>query len=117
MEKKYPNNIGNARRRYEEIAGEKFTQDDAAKYFRVGLSTYRNYEQGVSLPNGQMALQMAEKYQVSVDELMGAKPLGSAEYALISTRTDRDELVELYDRLSESRKHVALEIMRILEKD
>lgn len=115
--KKYPNNIGEARRRYEELTGEKFTQGDAAKCFGVGLSTIRNYEQGVSLPNGKRALMMAEKYGVTVDELMGDKPLGSVEYSAMEIKTDRDELVDLYDRLSESRKHVALEIMRVLERD
>ena len=117
MEKKYPNNIGDARRRYEEITGEKFTQDDAARHFGVGLSTIRNYEQGVSLPNGKKALEIADKYMVTVDELLGTVPLGSTEYAYMDVKTDRDELLDLYDRLSESRKHVALEIMRILEKD
>ena len=87
------NNIGEARRRYADENG-RFTQQDAANYFGVSLSTYKKWEQGSGLLNGSILRQIAELYGVSVDYLLmrdskAEKP--SQEYM---TRYER-ELVDI----------------------
>lgn len=63
------NNISEARRRYSDENG-RFTQQDAANYFGVSLSTYKKWEQGSGLLNGSILRQIAELYGVSVDYLL-----------------------------------------------
>lgn len=63
------NNISEARRRYADENG-RFTQQDAANYFGVSLSTYKKWEQGSGLLNGSILRQIAELYGVSVDYLL-----------------------------------------------
>lgn len=57
-----PNNIAAARKLFEKRTGQKFTQNDAALEFGVSLSTYRNYEQEHTLPNGGVAAAMANAF-------------------------------------------------------
>ena len=64
------NNIGEARREYARRYGE-FRQEDAAEYFGVSLGTYRNWEQGRTGPNLGQLSQLADKYGVTTDYLLG----------------------------------------------
>ena len=63
------NRISDARRNYAEVAG-KFTQEDAARFFGVSLSTYQKWEQGQGMMNGAQLRAIAEKYGVTVDYLL-----------------------------------------------
>ena len=63
------NNIGEARRSYEQSVG-KFTQEDAARLFGVSLGTYRNWEQGIGRLNGEVLCSVADAYGVSTDYLL-----------------------------------------------
>lgn len=63
------NNIGDARRSYALSHGQ-FTQEVAARFFGVSLSTYRNWEQGVGKLNGEILCAVADKYGCSTDYLL-----------------------------------------------
>jgi len=94
---KAPNNIGNARREYSRRNGTRFTQEDAAREFGVSLSTYRNYEQEVNLPNAGIASAIARKYGVSVDYLLGLDDDPNAAIAPSdSLSPDEQELLDVY---------------------
>ena len=66
------NNIGEARRQYASEVG-KFTQEDAARFFGVSVSTYKKWEQGQGMMNGAQLRAIAEKYRVTVDYLLQAE--------------------------------------------
>lgn len=106
-----PNNIAAARKLFEKRTGQKFTQNDAALEFGVSLSTYRNYEQEHTLPNGGVAAAMAKKYGVTIDYLMGKT---SAAITLISLENtpDETELIELYRSLPTKTKRALLAWLR-----
>lgn len=66
------NNIGEARRSYGlTCENGKFTQEDAAAFFGVSVSTYQKWEQGTgkTLNLGQLG-KMADKYGTSIDYLL-----------------------------------------------
>ena len=63
------NNIGEARKSYELRKG-RFTQEDAARYFGVGLSTYRDWEQHRGKLNGEILCRIADLYECSTDYLL-----------------------------------------------
>lgn len=47
------------------------TQNDVAKVLNVNQRTYSGYELGLSEPNIQSLIKLAELYHVSLDELLG----------------------------------------------
>lgn len=47
------------------------TQNDVAKILNVNQRTYSGYELGLSEPNIQSLIKLAELYHVSLDELLG----------------------------------------------
>lgn len=94
------NNIGDARRAYAESIGNKFTQEDAAKYFDVSIGTYRNWEQGrVDLSSAQIS-QIADLYGTTTDYLLGTSPKHNAHYTEVLTK-DEKRLVQLYRESSD----------------
>ena len=72
------NNIGDARREYAAKYG-KFTQEDAAMYFGVSTSTYKKWEQGQGMLNGEQLRALAQKYETTVDYLLDR----SVNYAIV----------------------------------
>lgn len=110
----YKNNIAAARRNYEKATGSRFTQEDAAREFHISLGTYRNYEQEKSLPNAVIANEIAKKYRVSLDYLLGVEQ--PIMYANIKIDVEQEELVELFGKLSESDKVFLLETARRLAR-
>lgn len=74
------NNIGEARRKYAAKVG-RFTQNNAAEYFGVSLSTYKKWEQGSGKLNGERLRQIANKYGVSVDFLLGTSAYSKSDDA------------------------------------
>lgn len=111
------NNIGDARREYAEKHG-KFTQEDAAKYFGVSLSTYKKWEQGQGMMNGSQLRDIAKKYEVTVDYLLGIVP--TTEYASVEfpreewTGAVERELLGYYRSLSNENKAGLLNMARAL---
>ena len=65
------NNIGEARRSYAlSLPSGRFTQKDAAKQFGTSLSTYKKWEQGIGMLNGDVLCRMADFYGCSTDYLL-----------------------------------------------
>ena len=86
------NRIGEARREYANRVG-KFTQEDAAAFFGVSLSTYKKWEQGQGMMNGEQLREIAMKDDVSTDYL-----LCRVDYAVIDMANDLlDEEQEIVD--------------------
>lgn len=89
------NNIGEARRMYKKRVG-KFTQRDAAEYFGVSLGTYRNWEQGRTEMSMSQLNDIAEKYGVTIDYLLGRTSVSYSLVNLDSTLGDYErELVDI----------------------
>jgi transcriptional regulator with XRE-family HTH domain len=116
--RKATNNIAESRRYYEKKTGTKFTQEDAAREFKLGLSTYRNYEQEKSLPDGRVAPIIAKKYGVTVDYLMG---LSDVKYYVMDLnddlKEDEKELIKLYRSLPPKGQHAVLTGLRDFASD
>lgn len=77
------NNIGEARRNYS-LRNGKFTQSDAAKFFGVSLSTYKKWEQGQGMMNGEQLKEIAMKYDTTVDYLLDVQGVNSRLMLCIS---------------------------------
>ena len=102
------NRIGDARREYAAKVG-KFTQEDAAKFFGVSLSTYKKWEQGQGMMNGEQLREIATKYEVTTDYLLDRK----VHYAVVRLddpplNDDERELVELFRSLPPKGRHAVL---------
>ena len=106
------NNIAAARKAFEKRTGQKYTQNDAANDFGISLSTYRNYEQEHTLPNGGVAAIMASKYGVSVDYLMGRAGVSYSVMTLDELTDDEKELIRLYRILPTKSKKALLAGLR-----
>ena len=112
------NNIAEARRFYEKKTQSKFTQEDAAREFGIGLSTYRNYEQEKSLPDGSDAARIAKKYGVTVDYLMGLSDVRYAVVSLDQSLTDDErELLNLYRSMSAPSRSTLIRLMKAYLKE
>lgn len=106
------NRIGEARREYADRLDGRFTQEDAAAFFGVSLSTYQKWEQGQGMMNGAQLREIAEKYGVTVDYLlMVDTPQTSDSY----TPTERT-IIERYRKLSDDDKAVLFGILEILSQ-
>ncbi len=103
------NNIGAARRSFAKRAGIKYTQAMAAKDLDVSLSAYRNWEQGRNLPNANVIVRMAQKYECSVDYLIGDSEPGPHRLDAIEglNRAER-ELLTLYQSCNTEAKAAIL---------
>lgn len=90
------NRIGDARRAYQDRHG-KFTQEDAAAFFGVSLSTYKKWEQGQGMMNGEQLREIAMKYDVTTDYLLGRNEYNYALVDLSETAlsADEQELVDI----------------------
>jgi len=103
------NKIGDARREYADRNG-KFTQEDAASYFNVSLSTYKKWEQGQGKLNGEQLRSIAKKYGTTVDYLLGISSIGfdelkkrALEYSETHVVEPRDILEYAHIRSNESK--------------
>ena len=104
------NNIGEARRNYADRIG-KFTQDDAAQFFGVSLSTYKKWEQGQGMMNGEQLREIAIKYDTTVDYLLGISEISYAAVEMPNEEyvtDDERELLTYYRVLTEKGKHAVL---------
>ena len=109
------NNIGEARRNYQ-IKNGKFTQSDAAKFFGVSLSTYKKWEQGQGMMNGEQLREIAMKYDTTVDYLLGVAP--SINYAVVDLSEDDEltsderKLLKYYRQLPSNSKETVLHLAK-----
>lgn len=94
------NNIGNARRAYSDSIGNRFTQEDAAKFFGVSIGTYRNWEQGrVEITAAQISA-IADLYGTTTDYLIGSSSRSEMRYEETLSRAER-RLIQLYRESSD----------------
>lgn len=97
------NRIGDARRRYAQVNG-RFTQEDAAAFFGVSLSTYKKWEQGKGMMNGSQLRAIAQKYGVTVDYLLMVKPKDGSIYL----SQEEGELLGIYRLVTDEGKQQLL---------
>lgn len=102
------NRIGDARREYASLSG-KFTQEDAADYFGVSLSTYKKWEQGQGMMNGSQLRDIAEKYGVTVDYLLMMDAPAKSGTLLSAAES---ELVSLYRSMPSQQREILMETAR-----
>ena len=95
------NRIGKARREYSEKFG-KFTQEDAARFFGVSVSTYQKWEQGQGMMNGAQLREIAKKYGKSVDYLLmvDAKGMEPKKEERVRLTPDEQELVDVMRKVT-----------------
>ena len=106
------NRIGDARREYADRIDGRFTQEDAADFFGVSLSTYQKWEQGQGMLNGAQLREIAEKYGVTIDYLLMVDvPQTDGGY----TRIER-EIIEKYRALGDDDKAVLYGLLEILSR-
>ena len=103
------NNIGEARRSYAMTREDgKFSQEDAAAYFGVSVSTYQKWEQGVGKSlKVETLCAMADLYGTSADYLLCRSDNPKFEKVRKMGRCER-ELVELCDRMQPEHKEILM---------
>lgn len=104
------NNIGEARRQYADRVGG-FTQTDAAEFFGVSLSTYKKWEQGKGMMNGEILREIAMKYKTTSDYLLGITDVYQVETEMPDYEEmayDEQELLIYYRMLTDKGKHAVL---------
>lgn len=98
------NNIGEARRRYASYVG-KFTQEDAAEFFGVSLSTYKKWEQGQGKLNGANLRAISDKYGVTTDYLlMKSDDIDALQAEPQPLDADEERIIKYYRNMSEDDK-------------
>lgn len=68
------------------------TQDELAIRLNVVRQTISKWEKGLSVPDAEMLIKIAEVFEVSVSELLGAK---------IEDEADRNDIAEQLSRINE----------------
>lgn len=88
-----------------------YSQKDAAEAFAVSIGTYRNWEQGRVVMNGEQLMGAAKLFSTDVDYLL------MMDMPETSTEEQGDELVSIYSALSEDGREALLIVARgLLEK-
>ena len=116
------NNIGEARRSYAMTRDDgKFSQEDAASFFKVSLSTYQKWEQGTGKLNGEILSSIADKYDCSVEYLLCRTDNPRFEKATKRSKSpdldlfpDELELLSLYRRMDDTDKSTFLNMAHTL---
>ena len=52
-----------------------YTQEELASRLKVVRQTISKWEKGLSVPDAEMLLKIADEFEVSVSELLGAYPI------------------------------------------
>lgn len=102
------NNLKTARK------NNQMTQKQVSDHLKISPNTYKNYEQGLREPNGDMTVKLAELFNVTTDYLLGRESneelsRGQMESEIIETFTDlppkmRKILLETAEKLVEASK-------------
>ena len=116
------NNIGDARRSYGlTLESGKFSQEEAASYFKVSLSTYQKWEQGTGKSlKVETLCDMADLYSVSIDYLLCRTDNPSFRPVRNPGRYER-ELRQLVDNMDSEQRDLLMQNARafsaLSEKD
>jgi len=95
----------------------KLTQSDVAKVLDITVSAYGNYELGQRSPTPEMLIKLANYFNVSIDEILGYKPTDEEKKQGVSNyemTPDKEELLMLYEELSDEGKSFVLKYIRLL---
>ena len=65
------NNIFYLKKLREYRLNRKLTQEEMSKILNLGSTTYKNYENNITEPNIQTLINLADFYNISLDELVG----------------------------------------------
>lgn len=85
------------------------SQQDASEQLGVSLGTYRNWEQGRVVMNGEQLIAAARLYNTTVDFILmtDSNDIGDEQ---------EDELIDLYRSLSDDSKEAVLVVARTLAR-
>ena len=85
------------------------SQQDASEQRGVSLGTYRNWEQGRVVMNGEQLIAAARLYNTTVDFILmtDSNDIGDEQ---------EDELIDLYRSLSDDSKEAVLVVARTLAR-
>lgn len=85
------------------------SQQDASEQLGVSLGTYRNWEQGRVVMNGEQLIAAARLYNTTVDFILmtDSSDIGDEQ---------EDELIDLYRSLSDDSKEAVLVVARTLAR-
>ena len=96
------------------------TQAEAAEFLGVNLSSYQKYERSKNtiIPSIDVLVQIADRYNVSLDYLLGRETPNNPLLALgiDLTRTDDDAFIKAYRGLPDYAKIVLVDAMRVLSE-
>ena len=76
------------------------TQESVAKYLNVTRATYSAYEREVIVPSYDVIMKLAEKYDVSIDYLMGRTNYEKYDLSNMDIPDLIDQLLLIKDELS-----------------
>lgn len=85
------------------------SQQDASEKLGVSLGTYRNWEQGRVVMNGEQLIAAARLYNTTVDFILMTD---SGDFG----DDQEDELIDLYRSLSDDSKEAVLVVARTLAR-
>lgn len=77
------------------------TQEEFGKLFGIVKSTISMYENDKSIPDDDMKKKIAEKFDVSLDWLMGVSDIRNPADKIADSLSDDPELAEFWDELRE----------------
>lgn len=94
------------------------TQEEFGKSIGLAKSTYNNYETGVREPKSDFWIAIAQKYNVSIDYLMGLEnPQNEAQPAPTNgdeLSEDDKRIIELLHQLTPENRERVFEIIKAL---
>lgn len=86
-----------------------YNQQEASEIFGVSLGTYRNWEQGRVIMNGEQLIRAAEEFGSTVDYIL------MTDVEVPETTQQQAELDSIFQRLHASSRAVLLDVARSLE--
>ncbi len=87
----------------------RISQISIAQYLGIAKNTYYQYENGIRKIPLEIVCELANYYDVSVDELLGRT---SAPQLFDNARVERPEILELYDELTPAQQQNLLNYAR-----
>ena len=85
------------------------TQEDVAEALGIPKRTYQNYEREVREADSDVLCRLADYYQISLDDLVGHRCLSQGD-----EQKEADELLGIFEALSEKNQAVLLDVARSL---
>lgn len=88
-----------------------YSQQDASKLFGVSLGTYRNWEQGRVVMNGEQLIRAAEAFDSTVDYIL------MTDVAVPEITQQQAELDAIFQELQAPARAVLLDVARSLKEN